>query len=110
MYSSNILNNQYWTRMVRIVLLALTTLMMATAALAAAPVGQTIWLRSVATDLFVSADQNRGAFAPLVADRTSVGGWEQFQIVDAGGGFIALRAVSNGRYVSADTNRANSFL
>src|SRR5262245_10246235 len=107
MYSSKILNNQYWTRMVRIVLSALTTLMMATAVLAAAPVGQVIWLRSVATDRFVSADQNRGSFAPLVADRASVGGWEQFQIVDAGGGFIALRAVSNGRYVSADINRAN---
>ena len=107
MYSSNILNNQYWTRMVRMVLLVLTTLMMATAAMAAAPVGQTIWLRAVSTGLFVSADQNRGSFAPLVADRTSVAGWEQFQIVDAGGGFIALRAVSNGRFVSADTNRAN---
>src|SRR5262245_13427111 len=108
MYNSDILNNQYWTRMVRIVLVALTTLMMATAAMAAAPVGQVIWLRSVATGLYVSADQNRGAFAPLVADRPSAGGWEQFQIVDAGGGFIALRAVSNGMYVSADTNRANA--
>src|SRR5262245_62482807 len=106
MYSSNVLNNRYWTRMVKIVLSALTTLLMATAVLAAAPVGQVIWLRSVATDRFVSADQNRGSFAPLVADRASVGGWEQFQIVDAGGGFIALRALSNGRYVSSDNKRA----
>jgi hypothetical protein len=111
MHSSNVLDNRRPARMVvmvRIVLFTLIALMTATAALSAAPVGQTIWLRAVSTGLYVSADQNRGAFAPLVADRTAVAGWEQFQIVDAGGGFIALRAVSSGMYVSADTNRANA--
>src|SRR5215470_11756913 len=108
MHSSNVLDNQRPARMVvmvRIVLFILIALMTATSALAAAPVGQTIWLRAVSTGLYVSADQNRGAFATLVADREAVAGWEQFQIVDAGGGFIALRAVSSGMYVSADTNR-----
>src|SRR5215475_10339369 len=107
MYNATVLNNQRRTRLLRVLLLALTTLTMATTALAAAPIGQIIWIKSAATGLYVSADLNRGSFAPLVADRASVGGWEQFQIVDAGGGFIALRAVSSGRYVSADTNRAN---
>lgn len=74
---------------------------------AAAPLGQTIWLRAVSSGLYVSADANRGANSPLVADRASPRGWEQFQIVDAGGGFIALRALSNGKYVSADANLAN---
>jgi len=71
---------------------------------AAPPVGQTIWIKASATGRFVSADQNRGAVAPLVADRTAMTGWEQFQVVDVGGGFIALRAMGTGRFVSADTN------
>ena len=74
---------------------------------AAAPLGQNIWLRANANNLYVSADQNL-ANVQLVANRTTPGGtgsWETFTIVDAGGGFIALRA-SNGMYVSADTNIA----
>ncbi|HEY1017224.1 MAG TPA: coagulation factor 5/8 type domain-containing protein [Herpetosiphonaceae bacterium] len=77
-------------------------------AFAAAPVGQTIWLQAVSSNKYVAADSNRGATAPLVADRDSAGGWEQFQVVDAGGGFIALRALANGKYVSADQNLANT--
>ncbi len=77
------------------------------AVLAAAPLGQTIWLRAVTNNLYVAADQNL-ANVPLVANRPAVGGaWEAFQIVDAGGGYIALRAVTNNQYVSADQNLAN---
>jgi len=83
----------------------LITVMTAMVASAAPPIGQTIWIRSSGTTRFVSADQDRGAFAPLVADRTVVNAWEQFQVIDAGGGFIALRSVGNGRFVSADQNR-----
>lgn len=90
----------------KIVLLILTTLLPAITAQAAAPVGQTIWIRATATGLFVSADQNRGTWAPLVADRSSVDAWEQFQVVDAGGGFIAFRAIGTGLFVSADQARA----
>jgi hypothetical protein len=72
---------------------------------AAPPVGQTIWIKASANGRFVSADQNRGAFAPLVADRTATTSWEQFTVVDVGGGFIALRAIGTGRFVSADMNR-----
>src|SRR5262249_29783985 len=86
-------------------LLALTTMMLAMVASAAPPVGQTIWIKASATNRFVSADQNRGAFAPLVADRTTVGGWEQFQVIDVGGGFIALKSIGTGKFVSADLNR-----
>ena len=73
----------------------------------AAPLGQLIWLRANANNLYVSADQNL-ANVQLVANRATPGGtgaWEQFVVVDAGGGLIALRA-SNGMYVSADTNIA----
>jgi hypothetical protein len=95
----------------RTLLSALTILAIAltaaTGTTGAAPVGQTIWIRSSATGQYVSADQNRGAFAPLVADRTTASTWEQFQVIDAGGGFIALRSVGTGLYVSADLNRGD---
>jgi Glycosyl hydrolases family 16 len=90
----------------RIMFLLLTILLLTTTSQAAAPVGQTIWIRASATGLFVSADQNRGTWAPLVADRTSVAAWEQFQVVDAGGGFIAFKAIGTGLFVSADQARA----
>ena len=85
--------------------LVLTTLLLTVTAQAAAPVGQTIWIRASANGLFVSADQNRGTWAPLVADRSTTDAWEQFQVVDAGGGFIAFRSVGTGLLVSADQAR-----
>jgi hypothetical protein len=105
MFNTSYYNKRHGLRTTQTLLLALTTIMLTIAASAAAPVGQTIWIRSSGTNRFVSADQDRGAFAPLVADRTAVGGWEQFQVVDAGGGFIALRSVGTGKFVSADLNR-----
>lgn len=90
----------------KISLVVLTAFLWATITHAAAPVGQTIWIRAAATNLFVSADQNRGTFAPLVADRPSVDAWEQFQVVDSGGGFISFRSVGTGLFVSADLARA----
>jgi hypothetical protein len=71
---------------------------------ASAPLGQVIWLRANANNMYVSADQNL-ANVQLIANRAAVGAWEQFTVVDAGGGLIALRA-SNGMYVAADTNIA----
>ena len=89
----------------KMLFLILTILLLALTANAAAPVGQTIWIRASATGLFVSADQARGTFAPLVADRSTTDAWEQFQVVDAGGGFIAFRSIGTGLFVSADQNR-----
>ncbi len=89
----------------KILLLLLTTFLWTITAQAAAPVGQTIWIRASANGLFVSADQNRGTWAPLVADRPSVDAWEQFQVIDAGGGFIAFRSIGTGLLVSADQAR-----
>lgn len=91
---------------IRILFLLLTTILLTLTIQAAAPVGQTIWIRATSSGLFVSADQNRGTWAPLVADRTSIDAWEQFQVIDAGGGFIALRAIGTGLFVSADQARA----
>ncbi|AKQ63781.1 Endo-1,4-beta-xylanase A precursor [Myxococcus hansupus] len=69
----------------------------------AAPIGRNIALRACSTQQFVSADQNLANTA-LVANRATAQGWEQFQVVDAGGGTVALRSVSTGLFVSADTN------
>src|SRR5882672_934578 len=105
MSNTSLFSNRCASRTAKTLLLALTTIMLTIAASAAAPLGQTIWIRASGTNRFVSADQNRGAFAPLVADRTAAGAWEQFQVIDAGGGFIALRSIGTGRYVSADLDR-----
>jgi hypothetical protein len=105
MFNTSYFSDRCGLRTAQTLLLALTTILLTIAASAAAPVGQTIWIRSSGTNRFVSADQDRGAFAPLVADRTAVGAWEQFQVIDAGGGFIALRSVGTGLFVSADQNR-----
>ncbi|MFD0671139.1 glycoside hydrolase family 95-like protein [Cohnella sp. GCM10027633] len=73
-----------------------------------APVGQTIALRAMANNQIVCAD-NAGA-NPLIANRTAVGPWEQFVVVDAGGGTIALRAVANNNYVSAPGGGAGNLI
>jgi hypothetical protein len=93
------------SRTVKVMFLTLIIVLMAVIASAAPPVGQTIWIMASATGRFVSADQNRGAFAPLVADRTAANAWEQFQVIDVGGGFIALKSIGTGKFVSADLNR-----
>ena len=90
----------------QILFLLLITISTTVIAHAAAPVGQTIWIRATSSGLFVSADQARGTWAPLVADRSAVDAWEQFQVIDAGSGFIALRAIGTGLFVSADQARA----
>jgi beta-glucanase (GH16 family) len=70
----------------------------------AAPLGRTVWLKACATGKFVSADRNLHPNAPLVANRDSTQGWEQFQVADAGNDFISLRVAETGLYVSADPN------
>lgn len=107
MSNTSLFSNRYWSRTMKTLFLALAIIMMATIASAAPPVGQTIWIKSSGTNRFVSADQARGTFAPLVADRTAVGGWEQFQVIDVGGGFIAFKSIGTGRFVSADLNRGS---
>ena len=54
-------SNGYRSRTMQTLFLALVTIMMATIASAAPPIGQTIWIRSSGTTRFVSADQARGA-------------------------------------------------
>ncbi|MEV0405052.1 hypothetical protein [Actinoallomurus sp. NPDC050550] len=67
-----------------------------------------ISLRSRANSDYVTAE-NAGA-SPLIANRTSIGPWEQFDMVDAGGGNIALRAHANAQYVCADNAGASPLI
>ena len=69
---------------------------------------RTISLRSVADNDYVTAE-DAGADA-LIANRTAVGTWEQFDVVDAGDGNIALRARANGKYVTAEDAGASPLI
>ena len=64
--------------------------------------GDVVSIRASANNSFVAAE-NAGA-APLVANRTSVSTWEQFEVIDNPDGTISLRAAANGLYVMADLN------
>ncbi|MCW2639490.1 MAG: lectin, partial [Dactylosporangium sp.] len=59
-----------------------------------------ISLRSHANNLYVTAE-NAGS-SPLIANRTAIGGWEQFDRLDLGNGNIALRSHANGKIVTAE--------
>jgi GH25 family lysozyme M1 (1,4-beta-N-acetylmuramidase) len=62
-------------------------------------------LRAHANGRYVTAE-NGGAL-PLIANRTAIGGWELFDQIDVGGGYVALRARANGKIVSADNAGAS---
>jgi hypothetical protein len=64
-------------------------------------------LRAHANGLYVTAD-NAGASA-LIANRTAVGGWEQFDLIAVGSN-VALRAHANGLYVTADNAGASALI
>jgi lysophospholipase L1-like esterase len=67
-----------------------------------------ISLRARANSRYVTAD-NAGASA-LIANRAAIGPWEQFDLVDAGGGNVALRAHANNRYVAAESAGAQPLI
>jgi len=64
-------------------------------------------LLSKTVNSYVSANQGY-ANAPLRAEANHVLGWEKFTIVDAGGGWVALKSNANGRYVSADLSNGGA--
>ncbi|HEY2672923.1 MAG TPA: hypothetical protein VGJ07_21515, partial [Rugosimonospora sp.] len=67
-----------------------------------------ISLRAHANGDYVTAD-NAGA-APLIANRTAIGPWETFDVLDAGNGNIALRAHANNNIVTADNAGASPLI
>lgn len=67
-----------------------------------------IGLRAAVNGRFVTAE-NAGASA-LIANRTSIGPWETFDVVPIGGGLYGLRAHANGKYVCADAAGASPLI
>src|SRR6266545_2497682 len=61
-----------------------------------------ITLRAHANGMLVTAEN--GGAAPLIANRTVIGFWEQFDQIDLGAGRIALRAHANNLLVTASSN------
>jgi lysophospholipase L1-like esterase len=74
----------------------------------APPPPPVVSFRAHANGKYVSAD-NVGA-NPLIANRTAIGSWEQFDELDAGNGNIALRAHANNQIVCADNAGANPLI
>jgi hypothetical protein len=64
------------------------------------PGPKVISLRARVNGAYVTAES--GGALPLIANRTAIGPWEQFDEVDLGGGMIALYAHANGKYVTAE--------
>jgi hypothetical protein len=70
--------------------------------------GMVLSLRAMANNMIVTAE-NAGA-SPLIANRTAIGTWEQFDLLDAGNGNIALRAHANNMIVTADNAGASPLI
>ncbi|WP_200208140.1 FG-GAP-like repeat-containing protein [Micromonospora coerulea] len=72
--------------------------------------------RAASTIAFLARVNNRYVTAesagakPLIANRTAIGLWEQFDMIDAGNGFISLRSRSNGKYVTAESAGAQPLI
>jgi hypothetical protein len=72
------------------------------------PVTKVVSLRARANSRYVCAE-NAGA-QPLIANRTAIGTWEQFDLLDAGGGNVALRSHANNMYVCAENAGAQALI
>lgn len=72
------------------------------------PPQETDSLRALANNTFVSAE-NAGA-SPLVANRTAVGTWEQFRVIDNGDGTISLQSVANNLFVTVDSGNGTRLI
>jgi hypothetical protein len=68
----------------------------------------TIALRAHANSMYVTAD-NAGA-SPLIANRTAIGTWETFQLIQNPGGTVSLLALADNRYVTADNAGASPLI
>jgi len=65
-------------------------------------------IQANANNMYVSAD-NYGN-NPLIANRTAVGGWEEFRVVNNPDGTVSLLAMANNKYVTADLNQGGKLI
>jgi hypothetical protein len=80
----------------------------ALAAAGAGSTGSAVSLWAHANGDIVTAD-NAGA-SPLIANRTSVGNWETFDLINNSDGSVSLRAHANGDIVTADNAGASPLI
>lgn len=64
-----------------------------------------ISFRAAVNNMYVTAE-NAGA-SPLIANRTAIGTWEMFDLIDNADGSVSFRAHANGMYVCADNAGAS---
>lgn len=69
---------------------------------------QVVGLRARANGKYVTAEH--GGISPLIANRTALGAWEQFDMFDRGNNVIALRSRANNLYVCADNSGSSSLI
>jgi hypothetical protein len=65
-------------------------------------------LKARANDHYVTAE-NAGT-SPLIANRTAVGLWEEFRLVDLGGGNVAIRSLVSNSFVTAENGGASALI
>jgi GH25 family lysozyme M1 (1,4-beta-N-acetylmuramidase) len=71
-------------------------------------VPRSIGLRAAVNNRYVVADA--AGSSPLIANRTTIGAWERFFLVDAGSGYVALRSNVNGRFVTAENGGSSALI
>jgi hypothetical protein len=67
-----------------------------------------ISFQSQTNNLYVTAES--AGSQPLIANRTAIGTWEQFDLIDAGSGAVALLSHANGMYVTAESAGAQPLI
>jgi len=77
------------------------------AATSGCTVGSTVVFASATNGIYVTADTTQ-TNTPLLAEQANPQAWEEYKIVDAGNGWVGLKALSNGLYVSADLNNGDA--
>ncbi len=70
--------------------------------------GSVISLRAHANNDIVTADN--GGASPLIANRTAIGTWEQFDLINNSDGSVSFRAHANGDIVTADNAGASPLI
>ena len=72
------------------------------------PPSSVVSLRAMADNDYVTAE-NAGT-SPLIANRTAIGGWEQFDLINNADGSVSFRAHANNMYVCADNAGASPLI
>jgi hypothetical protein len=70
--------------------------------------GSVISLRAHANNMIVTA-KNAGA-SPLIANRTAIAAWEEFDLINNPDGSISLRAHANNMIVTAENAGASALI